>query len=70
MSVTITTITGPNDMEFVYYRGVHDTDARFVQIRTVTRSALASGALTKDAEKAALTADVEQMYANYVATQE
>jgi hypothetical protein len=70
MSVTIEAISGPNDVEFLYYRGTHASDARFTTVRTVARAALASGALNKDDEKAALSADVEQMYANYIATQE
>jgi hypothetical protein len=70
MSVTIQAISGPNDAEFLYYRGTHDSDARFTTVRSVTRASIASGALSKEAEKAALTADVEQMYANYIATQE
>ena len=70
MSVTIQAISGPNDVEFLYYRATHDADGRFVKVRTVARSALASGALNKDTEKAALAAEVEKMYADYVATQE
>jgi hypothetical protein len=70
MSVTIEAVSGPNDVEELYYRGTHDSDPRFQKTRTVIRSAIASGALNKDAEKAALAADVEQLYAVYTATQE
>ena len=70
MSVTVQAINGPNDVEFAYYRAIHDSDARFQRVRTIARSALASGALDRNAEKAALVAEVEQMYADYVATQE
>jgi hypothetical protein len=70
LSVTVTTESGPNDIEFVYYRGVHDSDARFTKTKTVLRAALASGALTKESEKADLMSEVEQMHANYLATQE
>lgn len=70
MSVTIESVSGPNDVEFLYYRATHDADPRFQKTRTVRRGAIASGALTKDDEKAALAADVEQMYSDYVATQE
>jgi hypothetical protein len=70
MSVTIVAVEGPNDVEYLYYRGVHDSDPRFQATRTVRRAALVSGALTKDAEKAELAADIEEMYANYIATQE
>ena len=70
MSVTVQAISGPNDVEFAYYRAIHDSDIRFQKVRTVARSAMASGALDRDAEKAALAAEVEQMYADYMATQE
>lgn len=70
MTVTVKQIPGPNDVEFIHYIGIHDSDPRFQKTRTIRRSALASGALDKDAEKAALVADVEQLYADYQATQE
>jgi hypothetical protein len=70
MSVTVQAISGPNDVEFLYYRATHDADGRFVKVRTVMRSAIASGALSKDDEKAALVAEVEQMYSDYLATAE
>jgi hypothetical protein len=70
MSLTIIAVAGPNDVEELYYLATHDSDPRFQKTRTVIRSAIASGALNKEAEKAALAADVEQMYAVYIATQE
>jgi hypothetical protein len=65
----VTVVTGPNDLEFISYRATHE-DTRFTKVRTIKRSALASGALVKETEQAALVAEVEQMYADYVATQE
>jgi hypothetical protein len=70
MSVTIVQVEGPDDLREIYYRGVHDSDPRFQATRTVIRAAIASGAISKDAEKAALAAEVEQMYADYQATQD
>jgi hypothetical protein len=70
MSVTIVQVEGPDDIREIYYRGTHNSDPRFQATRTVVRSALASGALDKDTEKAALAAEIESMYATYIATQE
>lgn len=68
-TVTVEAVSGPADIEFVYLRGTHTADDRFVRTRTVARSAIAAGYTTRAAEIAALQAEVEQLYSDYLASQ-
>lgn len=70
MSVKVEAISGPDNAAFVYLKGTHEADAQFVHVRTVARSAIAAGHVTVAGEKAALIADVEQAYSDYVASQQ
>lgn len=69
MSVTVKTVGGSDDANFIYLVGTHDADPRVVGWRTLARSAVASGALIVLVERDALVAEVEQRYSDYVASQ-
>jgi hypothetical protein len=67
--VKVTSVTGPDPVAFIYLRGEIEGFPQVTQTRSVACAALASGALTIAAEKAALIADVEQALTNWQAAQ-
>ena len=69
MTVTVTAMDGPDPVNFVYLQGVIEGVPQVTQTRTIAAAALASGALTIAAEKAALIADVEAALINWQAAQ-
>ena len=69
MTVTVKAVSGPDPVNFVYLEGSIDGHPQVTQTRTIASAALASGALTIAAEKAALIADVETALTNWQAAQ-
>lgn len=69
MTVKVEAVTGPDPVNFVYLKGSVEGVPQVTQTRTVAAAALASGALTIAAEKAALIADVETALTNWQAAQ-
>lgn len=69
MTVKVDAVTGPDPVNFVYLKGSVEGVPQVTQTRTIASAALASGALTIAAEKAALIASVEQALTNWQAAQ-
>lgn len=70
MGVKVEAVGGPDDVAFIYLRGTHESDSRFVRTRSVTRARVADGTLTIAGQRDALVAEVEQAYSDYVASQQ
>lgn len=69
MSVTVTAISGPDDAAFIYLKGAH-VEPGFERVNSVKRSWVAADPSRLVAAKDELVAQVEQAYADYVASQE
>jgi hypothetical protein len=69
MTINVTSTTGPDTGAFLYLLGADDAYPHCDTVRTVALAALASGALTVAAERAALVSDVEQKILNWNAAQ-
>lgn len=66
-TVTVTPITGPDPVSFIYLKGEVVGTPAVTTVRTVASAALASGATTVAAEVAALRAEVEAAHTNWQA---
>ena len=69
MTVKVEAISGPDNVTFLYLRGTHETDPQFVRVNTIARSMIAADPSKVAEQKALLIAQVEQAYADYVASQ-
>lgn len=69
MSVTVTVVSGPDDANYVYLKAVHDDNPACNSTASITRSAIASGAVNVATQRDALVSRVEQMQSDYLASQ-
>jgi hypothetical protein len=67
--VVVKSTAGTESGAFMYLLGTDPYYPHCDTVRTVALAALASGALTVAAERAALVADVEQKITNWIAAQ-
>lgn len=69
MSVKVEVIAGPDNATYIYLKGSHESPG-FERVNTIKRSWVASDPSRIATARAELVAQVEQAYADYVASQE